>query len=210
MEELQSTEVLDREILEDARKKALRVLKTADENIKTKKTEWEKETADILDELRKKHSRQCDAVTAETQAYFPIDKNRIKTKKTEEYLDNAVKAWYARLKRSQILALLQKELEERMNLCQPSGEMRVFIHKIEKDEAESILKKILPGGIFKIEKINSDAVYPEITVDTSKVRIIASIDKTIRFFLDEKRSELVTALLGEQILKDAAAEGGFK
>ena len=56
MEELQSTEILEREILEDARKKAMRILKTADDTIRAKTAEWEKKTADAVAELEKKNN----------------------------------------------------------------------------------------------------------------------------------------------------------
>jgi hypothetical protein len=41
VEELQSTEALDREILEDARKKAFKILKGADESAASSKKSWE-------------------------------------------------------------------------------------------------------------------------------------------------------------------------
>ena len=58
MEELQSTELLDREILEDARKKAMRILKTCEETIKTQNTGWEKKKLDAAGALEKKHNEQ--------------------------------------------------------------------------------------------------------------------------------------------------------
>jgi hypothetical protein len=54
MEELQSTEALDREILEDARKKAFKILKGADETLASSKTAWEKSSR-----ARKKKSAEA-------------------------------------------------------------------------------------------------------------------------------------------------------
>ena len=42
MEELRSTEVLDREILEDARKKAQKILKTAEDAHAAQAQDWDK------------------------------------------------------------------------------------------------------------------------------------------------------------------------
>ena len=58
MEELQSTEVLDREILEDARRKAFRILKTADDTVKSNTAGWEKKTAAALKDLNTRHEER--------------------------------------------------------------------------------------------------------------------------------------------------------
>jgi hypothetical protein len=86
MEELQSTEALDREILEDARKKAHRILKTADDTIKAKSTEWEKNTAAALGELEKKYAAQGKIAASEIMAFLPMDKHRLRATKIEELL----------------------------------------------------------------------------------------------------------------------------
>jgi hypothetical protein len=50
MEELQSTEALDREILEDARKKAFKILKTAGETEAASQTAWDRKLEKTLAE----------------------------------------------------------------------------------------------------------------------------------------------------------------
>ena len=52
MEELQSTEALDREILEDARKKAFKILKSADESAASAKAAWDRKLERTLKEVR--------------------------------------------------------------------------------------------------------------------------------------------------------------
>ena len=56
MEELQSTEVLDREILEDARKKALRILKSSEDTVKTHDQEWENKIAENINQIKNKYA----------------------------------------------------------------------------------------------------------------------------------------------------------
>jgi vacuolar-type H+-ATPase subunit E/Vma4 len=211
MEELQSTELLDREILEDARKKAYRILKTADETIKNNLAEGEKKLASVLDTLEKKYALQGRLATEEVMARLPIDKRRAKAKKIEELLNSAVKTWYEGLSRARVLELLKKELAKRLASADESvvtGEILIQIHRIERAEAQTLLQAVLPGKPCIIEEIHSASAYPEIIVETPQVRIYASIGKSVDFFLGEKRIELLEALMGKEALDQTEIDGG--
>jgi hypothetical protein len=56
MEELTSTEALDREILEDARKKAFKILKNADDSISSSKESWDKKIERARNKAVKNHA----------------------------------------------------------------------------------------------------------------------------------------------------------
>ena len=202
MEELQSTEILAREILEDARKKAQRILKTAEDTIQAKSAEWEKKAAAAIAELEQKYAEQKKNAAIEVMAVLPLDKYRARAKKIEELLGAAVENWFARLSREQVLALLRKELAMRLAAyagisgSELGGEIQASFHKIERSEAQTLLKAVLPGKSCTFREIHSTAAYPELVLETEEVRIHASIGKTVDFFLGEKRAELVEALLG--------------
>ena len=199
MEELQSTEILDREILEDARKKAHRILKTAEDAIKAKSADLEKNIDTALSELEERYAQQRKFAADEIMASLPIDKRRIKAKKIEELLYSAVQTWYAQLSHERILDLLEKDLAKRIaegEKIVAIGDVRVQIHQIKQEEAKTILQKVLPGKSCVIEEIHSMSAYPEIILETPQVRIYASISKIVDFFLGEKRAELIEALLG--------------
>jgi vacuolar-type H+-ATPase subunit E/Vma4 len=208
MEELQSTEILDREILEDARKKAARILKAADDSIKAKAAEWEQKTCSTLDELQKKHEEQRRLAAAEIMARLPMDKRRAKAEKIENLLCSAVGNWYAGLSRGQVCSILVKELTKRLAVCGEFTESKetlcVLIHQLDRMEAESVLREALPEGPYIIEEKPSAALYPEIILSNDKARISASIQKTVDYFLREKRAELALALLGQDFLEGEA------
>jgi vacuolar-type H+-ATPase subunit E/Vma4 len=199
MEELQSTDILDREILEDARKKAHRILKAADDTIKAKSADWEAKLKSTLDELEKKYEKNSKSTAEEIMAVLPIDKQRARAKKIEELLHLAVESWYSSLSRKRVLGFLQAELAKRLAACggfSASGGIRAYIHKVEKAEAEPILRAVLPDKTCTIETTQSTAAYPSIILENQEVRIYASIGKTVDFILGEKREELIAALLG--------------
>jgi len=212
MEELQSTELLDREILEDARKKAHRILKTAEDTIKAKSVEWEQKLSATLAELEEKYAQQGRLAADEIMARLPIDKRRTKAKKIEELLRSAAETWYGSLSRGRVLDVLKKELEKRLAAAEKfsaDGGIRARIHHIERNEAQTVLQAVLPGKSCTIEEIHSVSAYPEIILETPQARIYASIDKIVDFLLGEQRAELVEALLGKEILLDQTeADGG--
>jgi hypothetical protein len=195
--------------LEDARKKAHRILKAADDTIKAKSAEWEKKLTVTLDELKEKYTKNSQSTAEEIMAVLPIDKQRAKARKIEELLNSAVENWYSRLGRRRVLAFLQEELSKRLASCgdfSASGGICAYIHKIEPLEAEAILRAVLPGKTCTIETTQSTAAYPQIIdypqiiLENREVRIYASIGKEVEFILGEKREELITALLGEHAI----------
>jgi len=197
MEELQSTDILAHEILEDARKKASRILKSADDTVCAHTKEWEKKTAESIGALDKKHAEQKELAAEKIMARLPIDKRRAKVEKIESLLQSAVETWYSGLSRGQILELLSRELSKRLALCggfSSLPEKRVYYNGLERGEAESVLK-ILGEKCDVKENATADR-YPAITLEAGNVRIIASIQKLVDYLLQEKRIELVEALVG--------------
>jgi len=210
MEELQSTEILEREILEDARKKALRILKTADDTIRTKTAEWEKKTADTIVELEKKNSEQQELAAGKIMARLPVDKLRAKVERIENLLQSSVETWYKTLSRQKILDLLSQELSKRLAICEEistSAKKKVCYSGLDRKEAETVLKNVkgLAGNEWQgnIAEIPCDHHYPSVTLETESVRVIASIRKIIDFLLQEKREELVEALVGRTFMESA-------
>ena len=238
MEELQSTEILDREILEDARKKAFKILKTADEDIKAKAADWERKAKFDLDDLRRKFAEQGKTASVEILARLPMDKRRVKAQTLERLLSQAVKVWYAGLGRGRVLELLRKELQTLLvdcmrgehtpslqggvvdcdefslgknspNAASPkSGQVggQVLYHGLTETEARGLVQPLLPVQNFSFSEAVLGGAFPELVIENKAVRVRASINQAVDFFLSEKRAELVSALLGEHVLDEGQGE----
>jgi V/A-type H+/Na+-transporting ATPase subunit E len=196
MEELQSTEILDREILEDARKKVVRILKSTEDTINAQDAEWESKTLSSIDELDKKYKEQREISAAKIMARLPIDKHRVKIEKIESLLNSSVETWYKNLNRQKILDLLTEELAKRLAQCgdfYKAAQVDARINGINRNEAETVFQKINLKCVISEETIASR--YPSITLDTGETRIIAGIENIVNFLLQEKRAELVEALI---------------
>jgi len=213
MEELQSTEILDREILDDARKKAARILKQAEDTIKAQNTEWEKKIADCIEELDRKYSVQEKDEVEKVMARQPIDKLRLKIEKIESLLITAEDSWYESLDRGYILKLLSNELGERLEfasgqeegggkpadrggLFAANNKLKAYIFMLSRNEAEALLKNF--NLTCEIEEIHANSRYPLLTIETENMFITVSIQRIIDYYLHVKRTELVEALVGSE------------
>jgi glutamate formiminotransferase len=229
MEELQSTEVLDREILEDARRRAFRILKTADDTVRSNAAVWEKKTADALADLNTRHEERRRRAAEEIMARLPLDQRRAESEKIEALLSRALDLWYAAQSRVRVLNILEGELRRRLgDYPEFSGRpFRVTFYKLENGEGEALLKKTIPEGQWEINTsglsaggaagasstgagaaIKASGVllgkYPELVLDSPQVRITASVNMLVEELLADYRAELTRALIGGEAAEQFA------
>jgi hypothetical protein len=223
MEELHSTEALDREILEDARKKAFKILKTADDTVQSKGKSWERKTRRAMEGIRKTYAARTESVREETLARLPLDKRRLRSETAETFLKEAMDAFLSGLGRDALLSILEKEFAGRFEACRgvlaepeisPSGKAFkpvLFYSALSAAEGAEILKRALrPGrmensGALENAELAKDgraSRFPSLALHTPAVRIKASVDAAAAELLKNKRAELVAALLGEGALND--------
>jgi hypothetical protein len=212
MEELLSTETLDREILEDARKKAYRILKTADDTVKANAAAWEKKTAEAAAELEDRYALRRRTSLAEISARLPLDKQRIWSEYVEGLLDSAAAEWFAALDRGRVLALLGEELAKRLGECPEfaaAEAVRLGCYRLDRAEAEALVKKQLPRARLVFEDSPAgEGGYPELTLDIPAARITASMYMLVDSLLHDRRAELAGALLGSGGLSGPESGGG--
>jgi hypothetical protein len=224
MEEIQSTDVLDREILEDARRKAFRLIKTADDTVKADTLAWENKTVQAVEDLKTRFEERRKKSSDEIMARLPLDKRRADSEKIEALVRRALDAWYETQSRGRILGLLETELRLRLEACPEfqgaDRSIKAMFYKISREEGEALLAKVLPPGSWETvdyrlgvegaasasstgagAAIRASGVlsgkYPELVLDSPGVRITASINMLVSSLLADYRSELSGALIGE-------------
>lgn len=217
MEELSSTEVLDREILEDARKKAFKILKTADDNVSTQVKRWEKKTQKAIAGIRETYRERTAVMRTEILARDPLDKRRLRSETADFFLRQAMDEFLQSLKHADMIEILERELQEKLMQCsqeeiRQDEEPEIICLNLGKDEAGGMLQRILGGrGAEKnlhfrnwhiSEKKDPAAVFPAIVINTENLKITASVDNAAKKLLSDKRAELASTLLGEGALND--------
>jgi vacuolar-type H+-ATPase subunit E/Vma4 len=198
MEELQSTEALDREILEDARKKAFKILKSADESAAASKASWERKLEKTLAQAKQSYAEKVEQGRTEIMARLPMDRRRVKSEKIESLLSKAKNDFLSSLDRATILDLLKRELEQRLANADEDGACALRYRGLAKNELDPIVKNINVSSQKEDPLYSIAGSFPAIVLDYPGLRVTASVDAAAADILLDKRAELATALLGSE------------
>jgi vacuolar-type H+-ATPase subunit E/Vma4 len=206
MEELQSTDVLDREILEDARKKAKRALAAAEDAIAAGAKTWDKKADKDIGELKRNFAVRVEKARAELMARLPLDKRRAHSEKVEALLVSAMQEYLGGLAREKILSLLEGALRRcAAGLTETdSGPLEAGCRALSQEELAALLDAALPGKEWSFQK-NMEfhqipGSLPALIVNSPDARITASVDLLAASLMEDSRAELVSALLGPEAL----------
>jgi vacuolar-type H+-ATPase subunit E/Vma4 len=209
MEELQSTDVLDKEILEDARKKAQRILKTAGDTIAASRTKWEKRIRKDIEKLKQSFAGRAEKARDEMMARLPLDKRRIYTERVESHLQTSMNSYLKSLPREKLLSLLEAELRRCAAEIPTGVPLKVGCRDLAEAELQAILSRAAPGLTWTFDKDRTlhqlSGNLPAIILDAPSVRITASVDALAKSLLEDSRAELVEALLGSGSLDVSGA-----
>ena len=205
MEELRSTDVLAREILEDARKKAFKILKTAEEAYETQAREMENKTMEAVNSMRKSYAEKTIHNKNETFARLPLDKRRLRSQAADNCLTAAMDDFLGSLPRKALLAILERELKDHLGEC--SEELALHRAEILYSGLELSEIKKFPGILSAEENISfredpDSHKFPWLVINTPTARISVSVENAASALLKNKRAELAAALLGEGVLND--------
>lgn len=202
---MRTTDALDREILEDARKKADRILRAADQTVRSTEEEWKKKTEGAIAELERTYADRRRRRIKEIMARLPLDKRRARAERADRLLRENMAAFLASLPRERALALVAGELRERLPALSGAGPFVVGGSGLTPEEAEELLA-VLPSVVGRRLAEDFGAgptdAAPELILDCGTVRVIASARDAAAELLADKRAELARALLGEGALND--------
>jgi hypothetical protein len=216
MEELQTIEVLDREILEDARKKAFKILKNAGDAVTASRDSWEKKLHQTLEKARTSYAQKAEQSREEIMARLPMDKQRIRSEKIEFFLEKAMKDFLESLDRPALIALLKQELALRIEEIRSgggeataAGELRYRF--LEAAEVSALVQEALSGAALKLVEdplYTIPGLFPAMVIDLPGLRLTASVDRAAEALLLDKRVELAVALLGDGVTNSEAIGDG--
>jgi len=202
MEELRSTDALDREILEDARRKAEKALRAADEAAREAEESWDKKLAADLAALETKHADRVRRQRAEVFARLPLDQRRSRVERAERLLSAAMASFLGALPRERLLALVEREVARRAAELAP-GPAAVRTRGLKEHEASALLSRTLgPGAWTLVECADVPGELPSLTAESGAVTVRCGVADVGTDLLGERRGELAAALLGPEATDD--------
>ena len=207
MEELRSTEILDKEIQEDGRRKVERILKDADAECEKIMAEVEDRIKNGRDARKASYDEKLAAKRRDSEAAIPLEKQRFLISYEDSAVHDACTSYFVALTPAQKLELIEKLL----------GQKKVVL-KDRKYNAQvcgfdiSAVKKLLEAelgakAILSCEKADAACLKAAggdfegclLESDDRAVKCRLTISEIIDGIADTKREELVNALFAGRL-----------
>lgn len=208
MEEFRSTEILDKEIHADARKKAEKILAKADVDCALLLEEISGRIEKAKKELEDKYSLKIAAFEKDLSATLPLEKERFLVSFIQSSIEKAINAYLAKLSDEEKIDLVLKKSVKIEDVLK-SKKLNALYYGFQ----ESLVKKTV-GKKFNLISVketefNKMIIENDLGITDRKGIILESEDKAIRVRMtlsevisqiqDKYRAELYSALFGERL-----------
>lgn len=200
MEEIASTDALEKEILEDARKKGEKILRDGEAEAARIRSEFGERSASALAALAEDFRSRTERYEGENLARLPLERGRLKATYIDRLLVAAMDRYLAALPADKVAGLVGGLLSRAAGLV---GESRVTVGYKGLDEAaaKSLVSATLPRA--RALSFAKDEALPAagllVVSEGGALSVRATMDLVGERLLDEHRGELARTLCGEAL-----------
>lgn len=208
MEELRSTEILDKEIQSDARKKAERILQRADSDAKGLLSGVDARIEKSEKEIADKTESMIAAFEKDQEASLPLEKQRFLVSFVQESMEKCVNTYFENLTEDARFEILLKSFKNYEDVLK-SKKVNVYTYGFKIDLVKKYLDKVLQVTKYEPTEFNKFIAEDECGLDKKEGIIIESGDGSVRLrltipelihnVLNTYRAELYTALFGGRL-----------
>jgi len=197
MEEIRGTEALEREILDDARKRAERIVRKAEDEAKALQTQTEQKIKAAIDALTQEYQAKQQIAEKEVRSRLPLEKMRLEIQYRDEVLRNAVAEVLAKIDPRLFGAWCLRGLKRQVELIRGS-KATISVKGLDSAYIEEIKTLFQDAGSVSIKE--SEAMKARgiiVEPDDNSYRISITENELVSWLLDEERGELASALFGQ-------------
>jgi V/A-type H+/Na+-transporting ATPase subunit E len=197
MEILRTSEALETQILEDARRKAGRILEAVDKDLAALAAEGEARAAAEASRIRGECDAKILALRREMEAALPLENLRARLLFTERALREAMASYFESLGQDGLERVLRAMLRKPAALL-AGAKLRVGFAGMEAAAARGIVEKAFPAAV--IEELSERAGGARgLVLSTADGRALfrATLEDLEQILLEERRAQLAAALLGK-------------
>ena len=203
MQELRSTDILDKEIQADARKKAERMLQKADRECELLLSSVDAELEKAANEKKQFFERKLEAFETDRKAVVPLEKERFKVSFIQNTIIQNINKYLEGLTEAKRLELASRNFDFKTDL-----KLNAYVYGFSTDEAKKFLSKKLGNNLLSCTQTKFGATVLEEELGLSKPEgiILESEDKNFRCrltlneviekLLDSNRAEFSATLFG--------------
>lgn len=203
MQELRSTDILDKEIQADARKKAEKILKKADADCAEILASIDVNIAAAKAEKESFFDKKLEAYEKDQQASIPLEKQRFEVSFIQSSVLNKINKYLSGLSEEKCIEIAAKQFD-----FNTDKKLNAYVYGFKLDAAKKFLTSKLGKNLADCQEtiFRKIVLEEDYGLDTPKGIILESEDKAFRCrltlsevigqLLDKNRAELSNALFG--------------
>ena len=206
MEELRSTEVLDKEIETDARKKAERILAKADSDGKALVADVARRVETLKEEKTAEYQKKTESYQADKDAVVPLEKERFLVSFIESAIIKAIDSYFDALGEEKRIALAVRRWNAYKAVV-ASQKVNALVFGFDAARAEAALKKagvpLASCSSVAYEKSGDEGIdgltFKEgiiLETEDTMIRCRLTLSQIVGELETEHRAELAKALFG--------------
>lgn len=208
MEELRSTEILDKEIQSEARKKADKIIKGAEAESKTLENQVADRVAQAKKEKEEKNAQRLSSFKKNLESETPLEKERFLVSYIQSSIDGGMNEYFSSLSDKEIVSLFANELSKYKKEVSLQS-VAAYVYGLDLNLVKTELEKIVK--VSSIEKTEFNKKFPEknyglenqkgIILETSdkKIRIRLTLSELVSQLEEKYREELYKKLFGGRL-----------
>ncbi|MDE5897857.1 MAG: V-type ATP synthase subunit E [Treponemataceae bacterium] len=191
MEELRSTEILDKEIQADARKKAERILAKAEADSKNLIASVPARIAQVREEQQAKYGERISAYEREQDASLPLEQERFLVSFIQSAMDDATNRYLESMSEAERLNLALRQMKQFENNLK-SKKFNVFVYGFQQELVKKALDKKVDVVSYEATEFNKMIVEDDCGITNKEGVILEAVDKSVRcrFTIPEVVSQL--------------------
>ena len=210
MQELRSTDILDKEILSESRKKAEKILKSADADCKELLDSLDSEIQKARAEKQKFYDEKLELFEKNKKVSIPLEKQRFKITFIENAVLQNINEYLKSVDDDKKIKMLVSRLQDCDILQKSTGgqKLTAFIYGFEESEVKAQLSKKIGKLLDKCEKTEFGKVTYEkdfgfekpqgiiLETEDKAFRVRLTFSQMLEQILDKNREELTSTLFG--------------
>lgn len=203
MEVLNTGEELGRQILEDARKKASRMLEAVDKECAAIREEGRRAVEADIARLRADGDHRAAAMRAEMQSALPLDFLRTRLGFIQDTVSAAVRSFLEGLSPADLAGILEGRIRKAAGAL--AGRTVTVRHGVmDAGLVRQTVERAAPGLAISALRPLAGGRGIEIESDDGRVRFRCTTAELEAELLEEQREELAVAVLGREVLEAGA------
>lgn len=211
MEELRSTEILDREIEADASKKSKKIIEKAEKQAQEILDGVDERVKENLDKKRESYKEKLQQIALNSESFIPLEKERMLASFYEEQVCASLNNYFDSIGKEKRLLWLEKKLLKVKTALNEQPANFFYFGDFEEKEISDFAKKHFASKVNKITKINFEQSHEEkengnnfhegiiIESENKCVKVRLTMDEIVREIKDKYSEKLAVTLFGGRL-----------